>query len=629
MRIRRKIDDVESWNIGVVSSNSKHLSRISHVRSSKLFYFVIICFVILGILFVRTLYLQVVYGEKLSEWSDNNHLRVFTIPAPRGLVYDRVGEQLVTNISENIVYMIPADVPKDKQKRYDFFSQVSQILEISSNILEKKIEEKKFSFLPLEIISGVSHETVVTLEESFKESTAIFVSHKSTREYVDDKLYSHLLGYIAPIVEEKLDYFLEKGYTRDEKIGVTGIEKQYEDILRGLPSKRIIEINSRGNIVHERTYSKGKNGAPLNLTIIHELQKYTNDFVSSRLKNTGRKAAVVIVGNPKNGEIYAAVSLPTFDHNMFGDGIKGDEIEVYNEYLNDKYRPLMNRMVGGLYPPGSTFKIVTASAVLEKGIVDENTLIDSPGHLVTYDKYDETKKYIHKDWKAEGHGKINIIAALAESSDTFFYTVSGGFEDFEGVGVGEIAKYSNLYMLGKKTGVDLPGELVGVVPTPDWKIDRKGEGWFTGDTYNLSIGQGYLLTTPLQVYAYASILANNGVFVTPHFYKNLEVKKQKLPISDKTIDLVKQGLVEVIHGEDGTAKSLASFPINLAGKTGTAQFNNNQQEHAWFFAYGPYEDPEVCIMVLVEEGGEGSVAAVPIARDILRYFFENKENWGL
>ncbi len=616
----------EQWNIGILPSDSQQRGRITHVRSRNLKWMMMVMGGILFLFLVRIFYISSVHGDFFRDWSENNHLRVFSLPGPRGLILDRNGEQLVENISENILLIIPADIPKSTEMRSEFLTKLAEIISVDYGDLQDLVEKNAYSFTPLEVASGLDHETVVTLKEVYASVPSVFVSQRATRKYRDEEVYSHILGYVAPLTDQNIDQYLEKGYVRDERIGVSGLEKQYEEVLHGENGKKIIEINAHGDVIKENISEETNTGKSLSLTLIHELQKYANDRLKASLQLLGKLSGVVIVSDVKTGGILAAVSLPTFDSNMFGDGIKGkEEVALYNEYLQREDRPLLNRLHAGLYAPASTYKIVTASAVLEEKGVSVDEFIDSPGRLEIIDQFDPSKKYFFNDWKLEGHGPLNIVGAIAESSDTFFYQVVGGFGERSGIGPNFLAEYSRKFGLGSLTGVDLPGELSGVVPDPDWKRSVKNEGWFTGDTYNMSIGQGYLLVTPLQVNTYTSIIANNGVFMKPHFNQDAYIFPEEIQVSKETLKVVSQGLYEVVNGEKGTAKSLQSLPFTVAGKTGTGQFNNNQELHAWFTGYAPFENPEVVITVLVEGGGEGSAAAVPIARDVLDFYMKNKK----
>lgn len=629
-KISKNISErAENWNIGMVSPDMDRRDRITHSRSKSLRW---IFFGILAILFfflLRMSYISLRYGDFFRNWSDNNHLRVFTLPGPRGLIYDRTGKQLVENISENILLLVPADVPKEDPEREAFLRKLSTLSGKDYSELDTLVKGHAFSFTPLEVASGLSHETVVTLKESFASIPSVFVSQRATRKYSDDELYSHVLGYVAPLNESNIESYVEKGYVPDERIGVTGLEKQYEDLLHGKHGKKIIEINAHGDVIKENISEETETGKSLTLSIVDDLQNYVTQRLRSTLQLLGKKAGVVLISSAKDGEILSAVSLPNFNSNMFGDGIKGEEeAGLYAQYLERSDKPLLNRFTSGLYAPASTFKIISASAVLEEGL-DPTEKIDSPGRIEITDQFDPSKKYFYKDWKAEGHGMINVVDALEESSDTFFYQVIGGYEDQKGIGIEALGSYSRKFGLNFLTGIDIPGERAGLVPDPAWKEETRKEGWFTGDTYNNAIGQGYLLVTPLQVHDYTSIIANNGALMTPHFNKDLPVIPKEIDISNSTLQLVKQGLREVVAGKDGTAKYLQTNSWEVAGKTGTGQFNNNQELHAWFTGFAPYENPEIVITVLVEGGGEGSSVAVPIARDVIEYYIQHKEEWGL
>jgi penicillin-binding protein 2 len=372
------------------------------------------------------------------------------------------------------------------------------------------------------------------------------------------------------------------------------------------------------------------------LTIDTDLQKRVSNLLQKTLESSDTNAGVVVIQDPRTGAILSMVSLPTYDNKVMSNGVIGEEESaLFDEWINDEHTPFLHRAISGVYPPGSTYKIVTASAALESGTVTVNDYIDSPGQIVIPSWFDPELTFIYKDWKPSGHGFLNVIEALEESSDTFFYKVSGGFEQIQGMGLLTLNDYARYYGVGSKLGVDLPQESAGVLPNEQWKQETIGEGWYVGDTYNMAIGQGYLLMTPLQVNTYTSVIANGGTVYKPHVVQeilNCDDQRSIEPevihtdfLTDDTIEAVRTGLRQVIIGPNGTAKTLRNLSVSVAGKTGTAQFNNNEQEHAWFTAYAPYDDPQIAITVLIEGGGEGSEVAVPLAGQIIEMYFADTE----
>ncbi len=316
------------------------------------------------------------------------------------------------------------------------------------------------------------------------------------------------------------------------------------------------------------------------------------------------------------------VNYPGYDNNLFSTGISQTD---YSSLLDDELKPLFNRAVSGEYPSGSTIKPIMAAAALQEGIVDQHTSFLSQGGLWIHDLW------FFPDWLAGGHGSTNVIRAIAQSVNTYFYYIGGGYGEFEGLGVDRIARYLDLFGLGRVSGLDLPGEKPGLIPTPEWKQEVKDEMWYIGDTYHLAIGQGDLLVTPLQVNNYIAAIANGGTLYQPQLVKEIiepdnrrqvilkQVMNQDFIDSDK-IEIVRRGMRETVLSGSGVALSGLSVPV--AGKTGTAQWHYEKENHAWFVAFAPYTEPSFCLTVLIEEGGEGSKIAVLIAKQILSYWFE-------
>jgi penicillin-binding protein 2 len=327
--------------------------------------------------------------------------------------------------------------------------------------------------------------------------------------------------------------------------------------------------------------------------------------------------------NPNNGQIITLISLPAYDNNLFAQGISQVN---YDKFLNNKNNPLFNRAISGEIPSGSTIKPVIAAAALQEGIITENTSFLSNGGL-------SIGQWFFPDWKFGGHGTTNVRKALAESVNTFFYYIGGGYKDFNGLGLDNLVKYMHLFGLGEETGIDLPGESSGFVPTKEWKEETKDETWYIGDTYHISIGQGDILTTPLQVANFTAVVANGGILYKPMVvsalldeHNNLVRNIEPVIIRQNFVDaynlqVVREGMRQAVTS--GSARSLSVLPVTSAGKTGTAQWSSRKANHAWFTGFAPYENPEIVITVLVEEGDEGSTMAAPIAKEIMQWYFTN------
>ncbi|MCH7492007.1 penicillin-binding protein 2 [Patescibacteria group bacterium] len=572
-----------------------------------------IFFIFLVMLF-RVGYLQIARGEEYRTAAEDNRIRIQAIKAPRGIITDRNGNVLAHNVPNFLLTFTPADLPEDNIERVTLIDRLAEILEINRDDIAQIINEQPGqSFQSYLLQEHIAYEKAILLRIVSQELPGISLQIDTFREYNADFTFSHVLGYTSKISEEELAD--NPDYLYDAKIGKAGIELYYEDLLRGVNGKKEIEVNSLGkesSIVSEKKPETGKN---LTLTIDQSLQQVLGqaieDTVQSSKSITGAAAIAI---DPNNGEILALVSSPVFDNNLFNLGLT---IEEYQNLISDPKKPLFNRAISGEYPSGSTIKPLISLAALAEGIVTPQTTILSTGGI-------QIDRWFFPDWKAGGHGTTNLTKAIAESVNSYFYLIGGGDEEFNGLGVEKIRTYLELFGLNGKIGIDLAGESAGFLPSKQWKEESKEEKWYIGDTYHLSIGQGDLLVTPLQVASYTATIANGGTFYLPHLVKAITNTQKNttievLPtiirnnfIEKKHFTAVQNGLREAVIS--GSAVALGDLPVTSAGKTGTAQFGNKGQTHAWFTSYAPYENPEIAITVLIEGGGEGYATALPIAK---------------
>ncbi|MBI4836522.1 MAG: penicillin-binding protein 2 [Candidatus Abawacabacteria bacterium] len=630
--VHSSVPDTDAWQDVLYTPQDKLLPDSSEGFQTS---FRILKWIILATVFallLRLSYLQLVIGSDLYARGEQNYLRVYVTRALRGIIYDRDRKQLVENIPHDNAAVIPADLPQNELERATTFTTLSNILNIPEEEIAQTVEKYRFLYTPITIKSNIDHETKLKVLSTFtNQSSGVLVVEDFSRHYLSaSQGLAHALGYLNRINEYEWEKESQM-YTIDTTVGKSGIEKVYEKYLRGRNGEKKIVVNAKHTKIDTLFTSEPENGCDLVTALDSDLNQKSYELLQQTIRRTNATGGSIIIMNPQNGQILSLVSLPDFDNNLFADGIKGKvETEKYEQLLKDKNTPFLDRAISGTYPPGSTFKIVTASGILENNIVTAEEKIEAPGFISVPNQFNPTEHFIYKDWKKEGHGQLNIIEAIAASSDTFFYKVTGGFEKFRGLGVNALSDMAKSFGLGKTLGIDLPGEQSGTVPTPDWKNELLHASWVTGDTYNYAIGQGYLLTTPLQVAGYTSLIAANGKLYQPYIVKaitNCANSSEKEPqvIAEKflqaeTIAKVKEGMHAVIYSDKGTAKSLRTLPFEVGGKTGTAQFNNNQNTHAWFTAFAPYENPEVVITVMVEGGGEGGEAAVPIAKELLQWW---------
>jgi penicillin-binding protein 2 len=548
-------------------------------------------------------------------------MRTVPISAERGIIYDKNMKPLVSNVPTFSLYLIPSDFPKKEEERLSAIGSLAEVIKIDPIEIEETLKSASpYSYVPVLLRENIDYEEAIRLKIESARLSGVDLQLESRREYLKGdsdsvKSLSHILGYVGKISEKELEK--NKDYSPNDFMGKTGLELFYESTLRGKTGKKQIEVDALGkekSVIAKEDPVSGKN---IILTMDVDLQKKTEEILAKHLNAGHKSRAAMIVMNPQNGKILSMVSLPTFDNNLFARGISTKD---YEALTNDPDNPLFGRAIMGEYPSGSTIKPTIAAAALEEGIIKKNTSFLSTGGL-------KVASWFFPDWKAGGHGWTNVTRAIAESINTFFYIIGGGYEDFQGLGVEKIVEYAKLFGFGSKLGIDLPNEADGFLPSKEWKEKTKGEQWYIGDTYHLSIGQGDIAVTPLQICAATAVFANGGTLYEPHFLDTVEssstLKKdyiiRKDFIKKENIDIVRAGMRETVVS--GSAQKLLDLPVSSAGKTGTAEWQTNKPPHAWFTAFAPYENPEIAITVLVEEGEEGSRISLDIAHEFLQWYF--------
>jgi penicillin-binding protein 2 len=586
-------------------------------------------FFLISIIFARIGWLQIVKGDYYFNISEGNRIRIERVEAKRGIIYDRNKQPLVRNVANFLLYFVPVDLPKDETIRgrliKDICQRLGSVTEIEINEKLSKIKLGSLEALqPLFITDNIPYEVAMQLYLESQDMPGVVLSNKSRREYNQySKTSSHILGYTGKINEDELSKFGDE-YLMIDYIGKTGIEYFWENELKGKSGKKEVEVNAMGKKKKDLSSSKPEDGHNLVLALDIEAQKKLEDVIGLYLEKYDKHKASAVLMDPNNGEILSLVGYPGYDNNLFAQGISQ---EKYDELLNAPDRPLFNRPVSGEYPSGSTIKPVISAAALQEGVINEKTSVSSVGGIWV-------GQWFFPDWKAGGHGTTDVRKALAQSVNTFYYYIGGGYDGFQGLGIDRIVKYGKLFGLGEQTGIDIAGEASGFLPTKEWKESTKGEAWYIGDTYHAAIGQGDVLVTPLQVALYTSVFANNGKLFRPHLVKDILDSEEHLIshvdttqirdnfISEKNINIIREGMRLTVTG--GSAQSLQAVPVPVAGKTGTAQWSTKKDTHAWFTGFAPYEKPEVVITILIEEGGEGSSVAVPIAKEFLSWYFGDK-----
>lgn len=602
------------------------LASLRRVISKQVPHLAAVVILVIGmIMSARVIWLQGIRGNYWRSVAEGNRIRLEVTPAQRGLIVDRDGTVMARNAPSFSIVVTPADLPKDENARQvmlnDILSQVPAELVQAAEL--KKISQ--ISYLPQVIAAGISHDLAIKLMASLNNYKGVKVEPVNQRDYVAGPSAAHLLGYVGFLSPEEYDQKKDT-YEYSDYIGKAGLEFSYEKYLKGIDGHKQVEVDARGYERKIYATTKPIAGDKLVLNIDDELQKTLYDGLAISLKNTGRGGSAVAI-NPENGAVMALVSYPSYDPNIFT--INHDNKEI-TKALTDKSKPMYFRPIAGEYPPGSTIKPFYASAGLDEGIITDKTTVLSTGGVYLGHQF-------FADWKAGGHGVVDVYKAIAESVNTFFYLLGGGREGQSGLGVSGLTKYLLQFGFGQDLAVDVPGAREGFVPSVEWKLQTTGERWYSGDTYNLSIGQGNLLVTPLQLAAAYGALATDGIeyeprlvnkivkpdnseeFVSPKVIRNLNIPQNIL-------EIVQKGMRQTITS--GSARSLGTLSIPVAGKTGTAQTGTSGRTHAWFAGYAPYDNPKIVVVVMVEQGGEGSSVAVPIARRAFEWYVGtlNQEN---
>jgi penicillin-binding protein 2 len=575
----------------------------------------------------RAAEIQVIKGDYYADLAEGNRSRIEWLPANRGVMYDRDGEQLVSNVPVFSVSVVQSDLPPDELGRREIFSRLSDILDMQPRDIEDILaEHDKRSSTGIHIAEDISHEQAVLIDVMSTHWPGVQLSTERRREYLYGETIpslSHLIGFDGSVTKEDLEKE-DSEYLPTDRIGRTGLEKQYEDYLRGIYGRRRVEVDAMGRKKKIIAEEDGESGDSLVLTIDLDLQEAADKVLSSALNRYGKSRGSVIAMKPDTGEILAMVSYPSFDNNLFSRGISPEE---YSKLTEDENNPLFHRAIGASLASGSTFKLIVAAAALTEGIVTPRTTFLSAGGI-------GVSRWFFPDWKSGGHGYTDLTKAISESVNTYFYIVGGGYEEREGLGVARIVEYARRFGLGSRTGIDLPSEGAGFLPSKEWKEEVKGERWYVGDTYHIAIGQGDILVTPLQIASMTSVFANGGELLRPHMVSSVtDSSGERMEIEPEIISeqvLPAEHISSVTEGMRssvlyGSSRSLSLLPVPVAGKTGTAQWSSTKDTHAWFTSFAPYDNPEIVITVVIEEGGEGSVAAAPVARDIYDWYFNRPE----
>lgn len=648
---------------------------------------------VMGLYLIRLWQLQFLEGGSWSIQAEQQQVKLITISPSRGVIFDRHGEIMVRNIPAYNVTIAPGLLPDDDERERAVLQRLSQMIDVPYSTTQDvdaapyqgelgSVGRQQFPPygeppMPglLEMVNEVRYlepYTPIVVNQNIERDLALMIAQEGSvtmpgvgiqiiprRNYTSGPLTSQILGFLGPIPPEDVEEYKAKGYDSSiDRIGYDGIEYQLEESLRGTPGRRIVEKDVQGQELSTLSETPPHPGDNVHLTLDLELQEVAEEALRAGMAEAGSERGVFIALDPRDGQILSLVSLPTYDNNLFSKRI---DMEKLRELEENPHFPFLNHAIADQMPPGSIFKMVPAAAALQEGVVNRYTTINCPGIMWLPNKFAPDNPelaqpfycWIHLQMDI-GHGPVDVVEALKHSCDIYFYQVGGGYPetDFEGLGIARLAAYAEQFGLGQYTGIELPGEIAGRVPTPQWKRANYQETWTTGDTYNTSIGQGFLVATPIQMANVMAAVANSGVIYRPQVIHH---------IADADGNLIREFEPEVLHrmevdapfwaivqegvdlavSEDGTGRraELTELGINVAGKTGTAEYcddiafkagrcdveeHETLPTHAWFMAYAPVEAPELVALAWVYDGGEGSVTAAPVAQEVMDYYFRRK-----
>ena len=598
----------------------------SDAIKKKIRIFAILVVVSFLCLWMRIWYLQILKWQYLTGLSENNRVRMVTLPASRGMIKDRNGETLVSIRPAFNLYL----TPEDARNLDSSLDKLAQRISLDREKLKKKIAQTK-SFKEVLIKGDIPREEVAFVEENNMSLPGIRIRAEPLRNYVFNSLASHTLGYLGEISKASLERLKDPAYRQGDFVGKNGLENIYESLLRGKKGYKEVEVDVSGRELKTLRKLPPESGNNLILTLDVKIQEELEKLMTETAEENMNGSVVVM--KVQTGEIIAITSKPSFDPNKFAAGIS---TRNWRDLLTDEWHPLQNRSIHGQYPPGSTYKIVTAIAGLGEGVIKPDTSIFCPGHF-------KLGRGRYRCWKKSGHGFMNLHDALVQSCDVYFYTIG------HRLGIDTIAKYAKRFGLGRSTGLGLSREKKGLVPTTQWKLLNKKEPWQLGETISASIGQGFNLVTPIQQVIMMAAVANRGILLKPYLVKRIEgpegqLRQEFFPeiigqigVDPDHLEQVRMALRDVVNGARGTGKKSRLKNIIVSGKTGTAQVVRMKsdeelekgeaipvkyRDHAWFVAFAPYEKPVLAVAIIVEHGGHGGATAGPIAGKIFKKYFK-------
>jgi len=581
-------------------------------------FFIFISLILLAFLF-KSFQLQILNGKNFAASANQNSFSDYQLSGLRGVIYDSEGKPMVENVPVFDLIAAHSFLPEQEILNSEI-EKLAPVIGMDKNVLAQAFSENndKSTFV---IKKGLSKEETVRINTLSLQG--IFVIANSQRHYLSGPAAAHLIGYTGLVTPQDLKE--DEYYSLNDRIGRSGLEEEYEQYLRG--DHRGIDLTNKNYLTDQQSVTPGQD---IFLNINSEVQQHLYQSLSSVFASSGVRRGAAILQNPKTGAVLGIVSMPSFDGNYFVDTSDPLNSGRISQIFANTDQPLLNRAISGRYSPGSTIKPLLALAGLKEGVVTPSTTIMTNGSITVKSEVDPNVVYTFRDWR--NNGLTDIKKAIADSVDVYFYALGGGYGNISGLGISRIVNYLKSMKADQPTGIDLPSEATGFVPSPEWKKDTKGESWYVGDTYNISIGQGDLVVTPAWINDYISAIANGGNLMKPFIVNEIKdasgktIKKitpqlvEKIPFDQQTIDIVRQGMRQTVTA--GTSTLLQDLPVPVAAKTGTAQISSGKALNSLFTVFGPYDDPEITMTVLVENINQSQGLAIRVANDFLSWYFK-------
>ena len=595
--------------------------KLTQIAANGRFILLFIALMML-VITLRLWYLQIAKGDYYNCKSHDNRVRIRRIRALRGIITDRNGKILADNTMGFNLQMIPENIEKEQLEEVaKLLARLVSGLEPKHVVTLYRRTPSTYRHRPITLKKNLSAAELARIESRKYELPGIIIEIEPIREYPYDKICAHIIGYLSFINERELDLPAYADYARDDLVGRDGIEARYQDYLKGRDGRRQVEVNARGRELSSHTVRPAQAGSNLQLTIDIDLQQRAFELL-------GEQVGSLVAIDPRNGEILALVSTPSFSNNLFATRISARDWKRIN---TDPLKPLRNRSIQDAFPPGSTIKpLIAAVALTDRAITPETTFFCNGGFNIGRTRF--------RCWNRYGHGRVNISRSLKESCDVFYYNLATR------VAIDRISAYGQEYGLGRLSGIELSHENPGLMPTSSWKLKRVHDQWYTGDSLSVCIGQGYLIATPLQIATMYSVFANGGTYYPPHLVRNPADATKRPParpveISPYHMGIIRKALWRVVNERHGTAwrSRITGKGWEMAGKTGTAQVVRQKLEdlkkgkkipwrfrdHAWFAAFAPFKNPTIAVAVLVEHGGHGGSTAAPIAKKAIEFYLSD------